>query len=82
MSKYKERATVLSQTEISSGIFSMWIKTDKIAAEARPGQFVSLYNADESRMLPRPISICEIDKEQNALRLVYRVAGKGTDEFS
>lgn len=82
MSKFKERAAVLSQSEISSGIFSLWIKTDKIAAEARPGQFISLYSADESRMLPRPISICEIDKEHNALRLVYRVAGKGTDEFS
>ena len=33
-------------------------------------------------MLPRPISICEIDKEKRALRLVYRVAGKGTEEFS
>ena len=33
-------------------------------------------------MLPRPISICETDKERNALRIVYRVAGKGTEEFS
>ena len=33
-------------------------------------------------MLPRPISICETDKEKGALRIVYRVAGKGTEEFS
>lgn len=33
-------------------------------------------------MLPRPISICEIDKKDGALRIVYRVAGKGTEEFS
>ena len=33
-------------------------------------------------MLPRPISICEVDKNDNALRVVYRVAGKGTEEFS
>jgi dihydroorotate dehydrogenase electron transfer subunit len=32
--------------------------------------------------LPRPISICEIDAETKALRLVYRVVGKGTEEFS
>ena len=68
MSKMKERAAVLSQTELSDGIFSLWIKTDKIAEEAKPGQFISLYSADESRMLPRPISICEIDKEKQALR--------------
>jgi dihydroorotate dehydrogenase electron transfer subunit len=33
-------------------------------------------------MLPRPISICEVREETGALRLVYRVAGKGTEEFS
>ena len=33
-------------------------------------------------LLPRPISICEIDRKDGALRLVYRVAGKGTEEFS
>ena len=25
------------------------------------GQFVSLYTGDPSRLLPRPISLCEID---------------------
>lgn len=33
-------------------------------------------------MLPRPISLCGIDKEAGTLRLVYRIAGKGTNEFS
>ena len=33
-------------------------------------------------MLPRPISICEIDRVDHALRIVYRIAGKGTEEFS
>ena len=32
--------------------------------------------------MPRPISICEADKEKEQLRIVYRVAGKGTAEFS
>mgnify|MGYP000579832320 FL=1 len=41
-----------------------------------------MYCRDNSRILPRPISICEIDREKGALRIVYRVAGKGTDEFS
>lgn len=80
--KYKEIAEVICQEEISDGIFGMWIKTDKIATNAVPGQFVSLYCADGSKLLPRPISICEINAEKNALRLVYRVVGKGTKEFS
>lgn len=81
-SKYKELSTIISQTSLASGICSMWLQTDKIAKEAVPGQFISVYCNDGSRVLPRPISICEVDKEKNALRIVYRVAGKGTAEFS
>lgn len=80
--KFKEQAVIIRQEEISYGIYSMWLKTEKIAEMAKPGQFISLYCHDGSRMLPRPISICEIDKKDNALRIVYRVAGKGTEEFA
>ena len=80
--KWKEQVAIISQEEIAPGIFSMWLKTDKIAENAKAGQFISLYCQDGSRMLPRPISICEIDKEDKSVHLVYRVAGKGTEEFS
>lgn len=80
--KFKEQAAVLSQEMIAPQIFSLWLQTDKIAGAAVPGQFISVYSNDSGRMLPRPISICEIDREKKALRIVYRVAGKGTDEFS
>ena len=60
----------------------MTLKAEEIAKEAKAGQFISVYCKDGSRMLPRPISICEIDKKDGALRIVYRVAGKGTEEFS
>ena len=61
----------------------MWIKT-KAAESAVPGQFISMYTNDGSKLLPRPISICEIDREQGMLRVVYRVTGEntGTEEFS
>lgn len=80
--KYIERAEVLAQEQIAADIFSMWLRTDQIAAAALPGQFISVYSNDASRMLPRPISICEVDRGKNALRIVYRIAGKGTEEFS
>ncbi len=79
--KVKESAIIISQEEISTDIYSMWIETSA-AQTAVPGQFVALYSNDKSRMLPRPISICEIDKENSRLRLVYRVVGAGTEEFS
>lgn len=80
--KYKESATVVEQKMIAAEIYSLWIQADRIAGEAKPGQFLSLYSKDESRMLPRPISICEIDRERGRIRMVYRVAGRGTEEFS
>ena len=81
--KKKERAAVISQESLAAGIFSMWIRTDA-AAEARPGQFISMYTEDGTKLLPRPISICEIDREGQALRVVYRVTGPdtGTEQFS
>lgn len=81
MSKKKTSAKVISQKEIAPGIFDMWLDTD-IAKDAGAGQFIGVYPNDRSNLLPRPISICEVDKSKNALRLVYRVAGKGTAEFS
>ena len=80
--KVKERVQILRQEEIAPEIYSLWIQTDQIAEYAKAGQFVSIYCDDKSRMLPRPISICEIDKKKGALRMVYRIAGKGTEEFS
>lgn len=59
----------------------MWISTT-LARQARPGQFISVYTQDKSVLLPRPISICETDAANGRLRIVYRVAGKGTAEFS
>lgn len=80
--KYRERAVVLSQEQIARQIFSMWLQAGPIAQSAKPGQFLSVYCSDSGRLLPRPISICETDRERQAVRIVYRVAGKGTEEFS
>ena len=79
--KRKVAGFVISNTEISNDIFSMWITTD-LAADANPGQFVGVFSNRESTLLPRPISICEVNEEKTAIRLVYRVVGKGTSELS
>lgn len=81
MGKRKETAVVWRQTDIAKGIYDMWLNTG-LAEEAKPGQFIGIYPEDKSALLPRPISICEVDKEKGRLRIVYRTAGKGTTEFS
>ncbi|HHV09099.1 MAG TPA: dihydroorotate dehydrogenase electron transfer subunit [Clostridiales bacterium] len=83
MSVAMKRKTVITENvEIAKDIYSMWLNAPDISREARPGQFVSLYCRDRSKLLPRPISICEINKEQGKIRLVYRIAGEGTREFA
>ena len=80
--KHMLTAEVASQSRITEDIFSLIIKTKEIADDAVPGQFVSLFSKDASRLLPRPISICEINRSKGTIRLVYRIAGAGTEEFS
>ena len=79
--KAKVTGRVLSQRALTENIFDLKIQTD-LADEAGAGQFVGVYPKDKSTLLPRPISICEVNREEKSLRLVYRIAGKGTKEFS
>ncbi len=93
--KKKEKAKVLSQKMIAPDIYDLWLESS-LAETAGCGQFVGVYPKNGAMLLPRPISICQVKKagEQaegcealkesgvTALRLVYRIAGKGTSEFS
>ncbi len=78
--KCMEQTEILRQEQIAPDIYSLWIRAERIADEAAPGQFLSVYCDEASRLLPRPLSICETDGKD--LRLVYRVVGDGTREFS
>lgn len=80
MAKCKETAIVISQKQLSDDIFSMWIQTEAIAKEAVCGQFISVYTKDGGKLLPRPISLCEVETDR--IRIVYRIVGAGTKEFS
>ncbi len=81
MTKKKVLAQVVSQEQIATGIFDLRLKTD-LAEGVNPGQFIGIYPPDSSLILPRPISICSADKEEQILRLCYRAVGKGTSEMT
>ncbi len=82
MGKKQQTAKIVSQTMLADGIFDMELQAEEIAAQAKPGQFISIYVNDKSKILPRPISICGIDAEKGILRIVYRIAGEGTKQMS
>ena len=78
----KQDAIVISQTELAAGIYDLQLSAPQIAEQAQAGQFVNVYCADNSRLLPRPISLAGIDRGKGEIRLIYRVSGAGTEEFS
>ena len=82
--KFEEIAVVVDQNALGSGIYDLTLKTKNIAKAAKAGQFVSVYSNDKSKLLPRPISLCGIDRDEDTIRLVYHVTGEntGTEEFS
>ncbi len=80
--KIVEDTVILKNTPINDNIFDMIIKAPAAAQYSAAGQFIEIYTGNGVNLLPRPISICEIDKDNGTLRLVYQVVGKGTEIFS
>ena len=78
--KIKKEAKVISQKLLAEGIYDLWLETE-IAENTHPGQFVGVYTVNKAALLPRPISVCEVNEDRTAIRLVYRVVGTGTAEF-
>lgn len=80
MERMKEyiNCAIISQEEIAPDVHDLRLSAEAIVNKAVPGQFVNVYIDTDGKLLPRPISICEADEKTGVLRLVYRVAGKGT----
>lgn len=81
MAKRKETARIYRQEMLARDIYSLMIETP-MAKEAHAGQFLGVYIEDASRLLARPISICDIDTTRGLIRMVYRISGEGTRKLS
>lgn len=73
----KEDLLIVSQREIVPRIFEMKLSGEMVLDMA-PGQFLHLRVPDPSKLLRRPISICQIDKVNKVATIVYRVERAGT----
>lgn len=79
---FNDRVALIRQEKLDEQIYRMTLEAPVIAQTAQPGQFVNIYSDDKSRLLPRPISICDVDPQTGELILIYAVVGEGTKEFS
>lgn len=82
MSMLVEKGIVLENGILSQDVRYMIIEAPQIVDQAQPGQFVMVKNDQGGTFLRRPFGIADIDLEQGYLLLIYRVAGKGTQELA
>ena len=76
-------AELINKEEIISGIFKFSVKAEEIINECKPGNFIEIRVTDGiAPFLRRPISIYNIDKENNVLEFIFQVKGKGTKILS
>ena len=62
----------------NDGIYTISLHAPEIAQNAKPGQFIMVYLDKGEHLLPRPISLYDVDKSSGIITLVYVVAGAGT----
>ncbi len=79
--KYEENCELLEKTQLKDDILRFKVKTDKIAKDSKPGNFLEIKVSDsEVPFLRRPISIFSIDGEN--VEFIFQVKGKGTEILS
>jgi len=78
---FEEAAEVVAHVTHPGDQFVIRVKAPKIAAKARPGQFVHMRVSPE-RPLRRPISIMLTDPERGTVDLLYKAIGEGTHILS
>ncbi len=75
-SKYQ----IVKKENLAKNVYSYTIKAKDAAELAFAGQFAHI--KVDGFFLRRPISICEIDKQNGCFRLVFEVRGDGTDALA
>ena len=76
----KENLKVIYNKQIALDTFEMKLETTNMASLSKPGMFINISLNDSSKLLKRPISICQIDN--NNLIITYKINGEGTKLLS
>lgn len=71
---------IVEKINLAKNMYSYWVHCPEVARVAQPGQFAHI--KVDGFSLRRPISICEIDKEQGNIRVVFEIRGKGTEKMA
>lgn len=77
------KSKLLKKVELKPGIFKFSVEASEIIKTAKAGNFLEIrVNDDIEPFLRRPISIYNIDKENEILEFIFQEKGKGTKILS
>ena len=83
MAKRIEDFTVKENKRLNNDFFLLELAGNTYLPQIKPGQFVQVRVDDSpSTFLRRPISIHDINYEQNTLKLLIQILGRGTEKLS
>ncbi|MDR7074501.1 dihydroorotate dehydrogenase electron transfer subunit [Fictibacillus barbaricus] len=79
----KHLLTVVSNKEIAHRIFELKLSGPGVKMMVTPGQFLHVKVGEHtSKLLRRPLSICDVNLEKEEVTLLYRAQGEGTIQLS
>ena len=83
LKKYINDFIVKDNIRLNHNTFLLILKHPSTLPQIAPGQFVEVLVADEPHtFLRRPLSVHDVDIEQNTLTLFVKIVGKGTEKLS
>lgn len=78
----QEMMTIVNQIQLAPHIYELTLKGALTAEMSVPGQFLHIRIPSADLLMRRPISIHEIDQDQQTCKIIYRVEGQGTAQMA
>ena len=79
MVEFQEKSDILRTEQLTEGIFRLTLNAPRIAAAARPGQFVmASCGPGLDPLLRRPFSMHQVSRD-GQVQILFKVVGRGTD---
>jgi dihydroorotate dehydrogenase electron transfer subunit len=83
MAKRIDDLKVLENKRLNKDFFILELTSDVKIPEFRPGQFAQVrIDGSPETFLRRPVSIHDVDNENNTFKFLIQIAGKGTETLS
>ena len=71
---------ILQAKELTTNIFLMVVRAERVAKSCQPGQFIIVRMDEDGERIP--LTICDYDREQGTVTIVFQTVGAATQKMS